>query len=307
MSVVEDLKKNPLILLIVLIVAHWVVVSLNQAPGQSGKRFIQIWLLAVFTPVQEATTKTTSAVRNVWNNYFNLRDVVKDNEVLRAQTAQLNTEVTRLREAEKKLASLEALVNWRTSQKYQGIEAEAVGRDANQWFNSVSINRGTFSGIQEGQPVVTPEGLVGRVIYAAPNAARVLLVTDERHGTGAVIGQIAESRVLGVVKGKSNSLCEMKLISGEAKVQVGDTVMTSGQDGVYPKGLVIGQISRLEMNGGTPSLIEIRPGAPLSKLEMVSVLQVTKEQVRSAIDELSQAEKEKLEREKQARKAAPKK
>ena len=91
----------------------------------------------------------------------------------------------------------------------------------------------------------------------------MLLLTDERHGTGAVIGQLGDSRLLGVVRGKNSSLCEMKIVSGEANVQVGEAVMTSGQDGFYPRGLIIGRVARVGTGtGSNPLAIEIAPTAP---------------------------------------------
>lgn len=308
MSITDGLKKNPLILLAVLLAAHLALVSLGEAPGHAGRRFIQVWILAVFAPAQSVVTNTTGGVSGVWKNYFSLRDARQENETLRAENAQLKSDLTRAQEAQQRLTSLEALLNLKQTRPFEKVTAQVVGRDANQWFNSVSIDRGTFSGIAENQPVITPEGLVGRVIHAAPNAARVMLITDERHGTGAVIGQLADSRVLGVVKGKNSSLCEMKVISGDAQIQVGEKVLTSGQDGIYPKGLVIGTVARIDAGaGGNPLAVEIKPAAPLAKLDLVSVLLITREQLRASLDELDQSEKEKLEREKRSRTGGPKK
>lgn len=313
MSLSEDFKRKPLILLLVLLVAHWLVVSLNEAPGQSGKRLIQVWVLAVFAPVQEATTLVTTTIGYAWSNYFSMRDAREENKTLREKNAQLESELARARDAQRRLGNLEAEINLKQTQPWQSVQAQVVARDANQWFNSVVISRGSFAGISEGQPVVTSAGLVGRIIQAAPNAARVQLLTDSQFGAGAVIGQLAESRVLGVVKGKNASLCEMKIVSGSAQIQPGEKVLTSGQDGIYPRGLIIGEVARVVADaGGNPTQVEIAPAAPLLKLEVVSVLLVSKEQIRTALDDLNRqeqerAEKEKLDREKRSKAAGQKK
>ncbi len=315
MSLTEELKKRPLILLIVLLAAHWIVVSLNRAPEPGGRRLIQVWILAVFSPVHTATTKTTSVISTTWNDYFSRRDARRENEVLRTRVAQLETDLVKAGDLQQRALILERQLNLKQTQPFANVAAQVIGRDADHWLNTVMIDQGTLSGVSEGQPVITSEGLVGRVIQAAPNAARVLLLTDERHGTGAVIGQLADSRLLGVVRGKNSSLCEMKIVSGEAKVQVGEVVLTSGQDGIYPRGLIIGRVARVETGaGGNPLAIEIAPAAPLAKLDLVSVLQITKEQIRAALDEMDRLEKERLEKERlekekerQLRNAAPKK
>ena len=149
-------------------------------------------------------------------------------------------------------------------------------------------------------PVVTPEGLVGRVILALPLASRVLLLTDERHGAGAIIGQLVTSRLVGVVKGKNNTLCEMRFFAGADKVAAGEVVITSGQDGLYPRGLPIGTVRLTPGAPAAPAALEIEPAAPLNKLEMVAVLQVPKDQIRARVDELVQHEAEKLQQEKPA-------
>jgi rod shape-determining protein MreC len=287
-------KRKPTVLLVVLLALHWVMLSFNPIPGQSERRYAQAWITAAFTPFQTLVAKGDVSVRGVWNQYFSLRDSRLENERLRAQNVQLNNELLKAKEEARLGEQLRALVNWQAPDAYERVAARVVSRDSIQWFNSVVINQGTLSGISKDQPVVTPEGLVGRVIEASLWSARVLLLTDERHGAGAIIGQLADSRILGVVKGRNNFLCEMKFVAGKEQIEPGGVVITSGQDGIYPKGLVIGRVTRIEIGSPTvPAVIEIEPAAPLAKLETVSVLLVKKEQIRGELDELLNQEKEK--------------
>jgi len=228
----------------------------------------------------------------VWHNYFSLRDARVENQHLRTELAESKDAWLKAQEEVKLAQQLRALVNWPAPQPYIKVTARVVSRDANQWFNTVVIDRGTLSGISKDQPVVTPEGLVGRVIDVAPNAARVLLMTDERHGAGALIGQLTESRLLGVVRGRNNYLCEMKFVAGTEDIKPGETAITSGKDGLYPAGLVIGRVTRVEKGSPTtPFLIEIEPAAPLAKLDVVGVLLVPKEQIHGPADEFRNQEK----------------
>ncbi len=289
-----ELKKKPWVLLIVLLVAHWVVVSLNEAPGQGGRRLIQVWVLAAFAPIEEGFTWFTSGISHTWNNYFALRGAQEENKYLREKNTQLEAELATTQDARQRLAALEAQLNLKQAQPWPAVTARVVGRDANQWFSTIIIDHGSFSGITEGQPVVTSDGLVGRIIQAAPNAARVRLLTDEQSGAGAVIGQLTESRVFGVVEGKNARLCKMNVLSvGDAKVQAG---------------LIIGRVAQVTTDaGGNPAQVDVIPAAPLGRLETVSVLQVGPEQIRAARDELNRQDQEKLEKEKQSKPAGQKK
>ena len=277
----------------VLLALHWVALSFNRMPGNE-RRYAQAWLAAAFTPFQIVIAKSVDGVSGVWKHYFWLRDSQLQNERQYAEIVQLKNELLKTKEEAKLSEELRAMINYQPPDSYQQVVARVISRDAIQWFNSITIDRGSLSGINIGMPVVTPEGLVGRVIEVSPISARVLLLTDERHGTGAIIGQLTDSHILGVIKGRNSLLCEMKFVAGKEKIEPGSTVMTSGQDGIYPKGLVIGHVTRVEVGSPTvPFVIEVEPAAPLTKLNLVSVLLVTKEQIRAGIDELLQQEKEK--------------
>lgn len=289
----ESVRKNPTALLAALLIGHMAVVSLNRT--QTNRLYAQVWLMAVLQPFQTVTMGSLSAIGGVWHHYFYLRDSGFENERLREENNQIRTALLKAQEEAKQAEQLRALANWQPPEPSQKVVARVIARDASQWFNSVVIDRGSFSGVAKDQPVITPEGgLAGRVIAVAPNAARVLLITDERHGAGAVIGQVADSRILGVVKGKNSNVCEMRFVDVVEKIEPGSLITTSGQDGIYPKGLVIGRVKGLGSGtAAAPSSVEVEPLAPLSKLETVSVLLVGKDPVRAAVNELTNAEKEK--------------
>ncbi|MEP7342212.1 MAG: rod shape-determining protein MreC [Acidobacteriota bacterium] len=288
----DKAKKNPTWLFAALLLAHLLVISFNQVPNQPGLRYLQLVTTSGMMPFQWVATRTVGMVSGVWKGYFRLRDSGIENDRLKAERAQLETQMVELREKARLFDQFNALKDWQAINAYPGIVARVVGRDANQWFNTVTIDRGLLSGISKDQPVVTADGLVGRVILATPIASQVLLVTDERHGAGAaVIGQTTESRWLGIIEGRSQSLCEMRFIVSPEKLENGEQVVTSGQDGLYPAGLLIG---RIKSNGtlAAPQLVEIEPAAHLGKLEVVKVLQVPPEKIHGPIDEVAKEEKE---------------
>jgi len=142
--------------------------------------------------------------------------------------------------------------------------------------NTITINVGSSSGIAVNMPVVTGGGIVGRVITVSPWASQVMLITDEKAGAGAVVGQLGQSGALGSIRGRADigvALIEMRYVSGLEKVENGDYVMTTGQDGIYPPGLNVGRV--VEVKNGTATQahqILIQPGAQLDHLEEVAVL-----------------------------------
>jgi len=286
-------KKNPRLLFVVLVILHLIVVSLNRVQGQPDIRYLQKMMMTGATPLQWLTSHGVTSVKSVWTGYFDLRGAKSENEALKARNSQLEAQNIELREKARLLEQLNALNQSPALTSYQRVNALVIARDPDQWFKTVVIDRGSLSGVMKDQPVVTAEGLVGRVILVSPIASRVLLITDERHGAGAVVAQTAESRLVGSLRGKDQSLCELKLVATAGKLENGEQVVTSGQDRLYPKGLLIGRLKNLSDTGAIPAKVDVEPAAPLQKLEMVAVLLIPPEEIRRQFDELSRTEKEK--------------
>jgi rod shape-determining protein MreC len=291
-------KRNPRWLLSVLVILHLILISLNRVPGQPDIRYLQVVMMAGATPLQWVASHSVSSVKYIWTGYFDLRGAKRENDWLKAHNSQLETQIIELREKVKLFDQLQALNQSPAISSYQRISAMVIGRDADQWFNTVVIDRGSLSGIKKDQPVVTADGLVGRVIYVTLISSRVLLITDERHGAGAMVAQTADSHLFGALKGKDRALCELRLLAAPGKLENGEQVITSGQDQLYPKGLLIGRIRNLNDSGAIPQSVDVEPAASLQKLETVAVLLIPPEEIHRQFDELIKAEKEK-EKEKQ--------
>ena len=277
---------------------HLIVVSFNRAAERPELYVGQVVLTTLYYPVQFLLANGLGSFRKLGNHYFSLRDARVENEQLKVQLAQLKQQVIEAEDKARVSEQLNTYVKWRSGLNYPAIDARVIGRDANQWFNSIVIDQGSLAGVQKDMPVVTPEGLIGRVIFAGPVASRVLLLTDERHGAGAIIGQLVSSRLVGVVRGKNTTLCEMRFVAAADKVTAGEPVITSGQDGIYPRGLLIGTVRLAPGASGVSQALEIQPAAPLQKLDMVAVLNVPKEQIRAKVEDLVQQEREKQQQEK---------
>jgi rod shape-determining protein MreC len=190
--------------------------------------------------------------------------------------SQVETELHSAQQAAAENERLKALLNLNQQSDIKNVPARVIARDPSVWFNTITINVGSSSGIAVNMPVITGGGIVGRVITVSPWASQVMLITDEKAGAGAVVGQLGQSGALGSIKGRADlgvALIEMRYVSGLEKVENGDYVMTTGQDGIYPPGLNVGRV--VEVKNGTATQahqILIQPGAQLDHLEEVAVL-----------------------------------
>jgi rod shape-determining protein MreC len=190
--------------------------------------------------------------------------------------AQVENELHTARQAAAENDRLKALLNLNEPGNIKSVPARVIARDPSVWFNTITINRGSSSGVEMNMPVVTSGGIVGRIITVGPWSSQVMLITDEKAGAGAVVGQLGQSGALGSVRGRADlgvAMIEMRYVSGLEKVEVNDYVMTTGQDGIYPPGLNIGRV--VDVKNGTATQahqILIQPGAQLDHLEEVAVL-----------------------------------
>lgn len=312
MDIRASLKNNPPFLLVVLLAAHLLVILFSPAPGQLGRRFGEVILLTIFQPFQSLLGLASSGAGGIKNKYVVLRDARDENVNLQAQVARLETDKLKLQEQLRLGEQAGKIANATVPQNAPKVVAQVVGRDGTIWYRTVVIDKGWASGIEKDQPVITEQGLVGRVTTVALNSARVLLLTDERHSSGAAVAQASDSRVMGFVQGTSNSYgksnlrCELKLVgaTGE-KPAVGEIIFTSGQDGFYPRGLIIGKVATpLNAAENSPDNVPIEPAAPLDKLESVGVLLISKEKIQAQKEELDKVEREKEQQEKERQKKA---
>lgn len=227
-------------------------------------------ILAVLLPVQTGMDRVVGGVERLWDLYTEIGQLRRENVRLRQEVETLSQEVAVLRERAQATVRLERLLEFRAQAASRGMVARVIGRDPTRWFATVVVDRGRRDGIPRNAPVVTADGVIGRVIEVTPTAARVLLIVDSRSAVGALVQQ---SRDVGVVEGRGGRTLHMKYLSGTTQVQPGDLVVTSGQGGIFPKGLVLGRISTVVREEGELLLeAAIEPSAALDRLEEVLIL-----------------------------------
>jgi rod shape-determining protein MreC len=257
-----------------LLAMNFALMTYDARDSATKQRKIRSIAQTVMYPVQRGASGAGNWFGGFFGNIGELRRASTENEQLRKQVEQMQTELRDTRERAAQAERLEQLFKLTENSQYKSVVANVIARDPSMWFDSITIDKGRWAGVDVNMPVVTPGGIVGRVISTSPVSAQVMLVTDEKSGAGGVVGQLGQSNAMGSIKGMGElGLLEMRYVSGLEKVQSGDSVMTTGQDAIYPPGYKIGDVIEVRPGSATQALvIHIRPSAGLERLKEVAVL-----------------------------------
>ena len=270
----REIRQRAPFLLVALLFTNLVLMSVDARDDVTKQRLIRVWAQAAAAPFQRITSGAGGAGLGVFQKIFAVRNAVSENELLKQRVEQMETELRQSRIALGENERLKGLLDLKENSQYGVVTARVIGRDPSVWFDTVIINRGRMSGIENNMPVVTPGGIVGRVVATSPWTAQVMLITDEKAAAGAIVGQLGASNALGSVRGLGkNGLVEMRYVSGLETVNKGDYVVTTGQDGIYPPGLNVGEVVEVKQGSATaPHVIYIKPSAHLNSLDEVAIL-----------------------------------
>jgi len=270
----KEIRQRAPIWLGVLLLTNLVIMALDARDSTSRQRLLRVWVQALVSPAQNITSGASGASTSFVRQIINFRSTAHENEQLKAKLSETELQLRNAQQETAENERLKALLNLKEQTGYDRVAARVIARDSSGWFNSITINRGSSSGIALNMPVVTSTGIVGRVIALSPWTAQVMMITDEKAAAGAVVGQLGASGALGSVRGLGEQgLIEMRYVSGLEKVDVGDYILTTGQDGIYPPGLTVGEVVSVKSGTATQAhQILIKPGAQLDQLEEVAVL-----------------------------------
>ena len=261
-------------LVIVLLLGNFMLMAFDARQIDSGQRVIRVWGQTVADFVQSPVTTVTSSMSGYFSSISNLRSAQDENTLLKNHVHELEVELKGKEELAAENQRLKSLLDLKGSSKYKVLTARIIGRDPSVWFDSSIIDRGSLDGVKLNMPVVTNGGLVGRVTAVGPLTSQVDMITRDKSGVGGVIGEISASSALGVISGTSKKdIVEMRYVAGSYDVQPGQVVYTTGQDGIYPAGLKIGEIVEvISGSATTPHRIFVRPSAGLTSMQEVAVL-----------------------------------
>ena len=264
-------RHRSLYLLIGVVVLQVLLLAV-QIKRDSQGRLIRVWTVSAVSPVERSGAWGIGKVRDTWRHYFALSDAARENEELRRENGQLKLQVMQLQGQSAEADRLAALLNFKQKQsKVPMIVARVIGSSADANSNVIYLDQGQRDGIRKNMGVITPEGVVGKIIESFRDTSQVLLLTDRDSGVGAMI---ADSRIQSPVGGSGEPLLNMKYVGNDDEVSVGQRVVTSGMDRIFPKDLPVGTITQVKA-GGQYKQIRVRPSANLEKLEEVIVLLTT--------------------------------
>ncbi len=228
---------------------------------------IGIFLVA---PFQDAFISTIRFTRNVWRHYFSLVTTAKENDVLKRQLRQVVSENHGHKEVLLANQRLRRLLNFHEEIQRRSFAAEVIAQDPSIWFRTIIIDKGSTDKVQRNMPVVVPEGVVGQVVDVSVGYSKVLLLIDPNSAIDALCQR---TRARGIIKGGSNKKCAFEYVLRKNDVRVGDVILSSGLDGVYPKGIRIGRVSSVvKRNSGIFQTVEVEPYVNFDKLEEVLVV-----------------------------------
>src|SRR3984893_18718588 len=264
-------RHKSLTLLAAVVIAQLLLLAV-QIKRDSQVRLIRVWAVELFSPVQRSASWIIYNFEHGWGNYVGLRNTRQDNESLRSELDRLKVRNAELEGRALEADRLAALLNFRSGHaEAPMVAARVIGGSPDSASLVVSIDRGSRDGIRRDMGVITPDGVVGKIFAVYPDISQVLLLGDKDSGVGALL---ANSRTQGPVKGTGEPLLSLEYISGDEKVTVGETVLTSGQDRIFPKDLPVGKVVDFATDPKSPFMkIRVKPAAHLDRLEEVMVLQ----------------------------------
>jgi rod shape-determining protein MreC len=245
------------------------ILSLNFRPVDRMD-YVQRGIVEFIAPVSKSFQATVRAVKDVYEEYLALRKTHTENAQLREEITRLQTQLTDYHEAYLENQRLRRLLDFKTTIGAEAIPAQVVVHDPTGWFQTMIVDKGAQDGLKVDMPVVNDEGVVGRIMDVSDRYARVVLITDPAN---AIDGMIERNRMRGILSGKDASTCYLKYVRGNFDVQMGDLIITSGKDGVFPKGLRLGRVKGVRKDPVVLfQTVEVEPVVRLSALEEVLIL-----------------------------------
>ena len=253
----------------IILLAAFIFFSLNLGHKEHANAF-ERGAMNLMAPLYGVAAGMNRLVSDIWTDYVDLLGVRKENKKLKENISILNSRLLAANEAVLASERLQKLLQLKSSFHAPALAASMIGEDGSPWFKTIVIDRGSVDGLREGLPVVATDGVVGQLVKVAAGSSRVLLLTDNASGIAALVQR---SRARGIVKGTGDGRCSLEFTLHEEDVKVGDTIITSGIGGIFPKGLPIGEVAMIKKGEhGIFQTVEIRPMVNISKLEEVLVI-----------------------------------
>ena len=263
-------RRYSLFIFIALLLLFALVLMSLRAKQGKGPEFFDALLMEICSPLQKASTLVIRTVQGTFQKYIFLVNLEKENRRLRQRIAELQEENNRAKEMKLAMDRLKNLLQFRQENSQTVIGAEVIGQDPSSWFKSVTIDKGERDGVKKGMAVISAAGVIGQILKTAPHYATVLLITDYNSAIDSIVQR---TRAKAIVEGNGENQCQLKYLLRSEEVAVGDAVVTSGLAGNFPKGLMVGEVKKVDKKGhGVFQYAELVPSVDLTKLEEVFVV-----------------------------------
>ena len=263
-------RSYRLLIFIILLLLFALVLMSLRAKQRKGIEFFDALLMEFCSPFQKASTLAIKTVQGTFQQYVFLVNLEKENKVLKKRIAELEEENHRIKEMKLANERLRQLLSFREKNSPSMIGAEVIGQDPSSWFKSITIDRGERDGVKKGMAVISPAGVIGQILKTAPHYATVLLITDY---SSAIDSIVERTRAKAIVEGKGENRCRLKYLLRADEVALGDVVVTSGLGGNFPKGLMVGEIKKVDKKGhGVFQFAELIPSVDMTQLEEVFII-----------------------------------
>ena len=277
--------RNLVVLVVVLFVQILgLAVQVRRARDKDSEptRLIRVWAVGAVTPLEKTLSWMRTSSGGVWHNYFYLRGVRAENRELKREIEQMRLDQARITQDADQAHRLQALLGFKEKFISQTIAAQVIGGTGSELSRSVYIDKGDRDGIKPDMAVLTRDGIVGKVLHVYRSTSLVLLIDDQTSGVGSIL---EKSRLQGILRGTSSGTVVLEKVMSDETVPVGEQVLTSGGDGVFPKGLNVGTVTKVSAGSDLFLNIHVRPAADLNRLE--EVLVVTKVDEKQSAPELA--------------------
>jgi len=271
----DVIPRRPTLLFIVVLALLFVLMSLSSRTRYVGetRTMFERAVMMIFSPVPKTVNWIGGTASDMYHGYLDMRRSVAENGQLRHKVADLTTENLKLRQSETDLRRLRSLLGYSEQFAMQTSMAEAIMLDTSTRFKSIILDRGSNSGIEVNDAIVNANGLIGRVVLTTKDMAKVQLIVDSNSSVGALVER---TRRQGVIRGDGANGLQMYDVPSLADVQPGDTVLSAGIDGIYPKGIPIGTVIKAEKGQELFKSIRIRPSVDFGSVEEVIVIHTRK-------------------------------
>jgi rod shape-determining protein MreC len=261
-------RQRPVFLLAAVVLAQVMLLAF-QIKRDHDVRLIRYWAAFLVMPFERGGTDAVRNTGGFWSNYISLRGAHAENARLRAEIDQLRLENRDLSAQAGEAQRLAILLKFTEAHSEAAmLAAQVIGASADPASHTLFLNRGERDRVRRNMAVITPDGIVGKIVEVLPSTSEVLLINDKDSGAGALL---ADTRTHGVVKGSGDPDARLDYVVNDEAVRLGEFILTSGEDRIFPKDLLIGSV--ISANPGNPfQNIHVRPAAHLDRLEDVLIL-----------------------------------